>query len=99
MTETKQMPAGNHEFGAHFNQDALAVVVESLRIGDKDVVREAQRWTAGERGVLVEDLDVLTRADLSAFVIEAVRFGSLALSATGAAQESRALERMLKEVG
>jgi len=85
--------------GAHFNSDANAVVVEHLSITDKDAVREAQRWTTGERGPIVEDTALLGDADLTAYVSEAIRIGSLALSATGQAQESKALERMIKEVG
>ena len=42
---------------------------------------------------------MLGDADLTAYVSEAIRIGSLALSATGQAQESKALERMIKEVG
>jgi hypothetical protein len=84
---------------ARFDDIADSVVIESLSISDKDVVREAQRWTTGERGPLVEDQTALGRADLSAFVTEAIRIGAHALSVTGQAQESRALERMLQEVG
>src|SRR5947208_1491166 len=84
---------------ARFDTDANAVVVEALTIRDKDVVREAQRWTTGERGPVVEDQDQLAHADLSGFVTDAVRIGAQALSLTGQAQEVRALERMLKEVG
>ncbi len=66
---------------------------------DKDVAREAQRWTAGERGPIVDDPDALAVADLSDFITEAVKIGAHALSATGQAQEARVLEQILKEVG
>lgn len=82
---------------AHF--DADAIMIEHLVIADRDVVREAQRWTTGERGPVVEEPDELARADLSAFVTEAVRIGAHALSVTGQAVEARALESMLKDVG
>ncbi|MBC9820521.1 Fis family transcriptional regulator [Terrabacter sp. MAHUQ-38] len=85
--------------GAHFDTDAFAVVVKHLTISDKDAVREAQRWTTGERGPIVDDPAVLGQVDLTAYVSEAIRIGSLALSATGQAQEIKALERMVKEVG
>ena len=84
---------------AHFDADRLAVVIDHLTVRDKDVVREAQRWTTGERGAVVDDPAVLDAADLGEFVSEAVKIGAHALSATGQAQDSRALERMLKEVG
>lgn len=85
--------------GAYFDTDATAVVVEHFIITDKDAVREAQRWTTGERGPIIDDPALLGDADLTAYVSEAIRIGSLALSATGQAQESKALERMIKEVG
>ena len=74
-------------------------MVEYILIRDGDVVREAQRWTTGERGPVIEDIDQLTGADLTNYVTEALRIGAHALSVTGQAQESRALERMLKDVG
>lgn len=85
--------------GAHFDTDATTVVVEHLTITDRDAVREAQRWTTGERGPIIEDPALLGDADLTAYVSEAIRIGSLAISATGQAQESKALERMIREVG
>ena len=84
---------------AHLDDDATALVVEHLTVRDKDVVREAQRWTTGERGPVVDDAEVLADADLTEFVSEAVQIGAHALSATGQAQDARALERMLKDVG
>jgi hypothetical protein len=76
-----------------------AVVIEHLTVRDKDVVREAGRWTTGERGPIVDDPDKLAAADLSAFVTEAVKIGTHALTATGQSQDARALEQMVKEVG
>lgn len=76
-----------------------SVVIETLTVKDKDVVREAARWTAGERGAVVDDPTELEHADVSAFVVEAVKIGAHALSATGQSQDSRALERMLKDAG
>jgi hypothetical protein len=84
---------------AHFDTAAEAVVIEELAISDRDVIHEAQRWTTGERGPIVEDSAELAAADLSLFVTEAIRIGSHALSVTGQAQEARALEQMLKDVG
>lgn len=84
---------------AHLDVAANAVVINRLTVQDKDLTREAQRWTTGERGPVVDDADVLTAADMSAFVTEALKIGAHALSATGQSQDSRALERMIKEVG
>lgn len=84
---------------AYFDDTLTGVVIERLTVRDKDVAREAQRWTDGQRGPIVDDPDTLAGADLTAFVTEAVKIGAHALSATAQAQESRALERMMKEVG
>lgn len=89
----------NHTPQAHFNEDLNAVEVERLTVRDKDVVREAQRWTSGERGHVVDDDAALAGADLSAFVTEAIKIGSHALSAVGQAQDAKALQQMLKDVG
>jgi len=84
---------------AHFNDDFTAVDIERFTVQDKDVAREAQRWTAGERGPIVDDPDALSAADLGTFVAEAIKIGAHALSATGQAQDARALERMVKDLG
>lgn len=89
----------NEQPQAHFDNTLTAVEIERLTVRDKDVAREAQRWTAGGRGAAVDDPDALAAADLSQFVTEAVKIGAHALSATGQAQESRILEQMLREVG
>ena len=99
MTQNKHPRAAHDAHGARFDETAATVLIEALAIGDADVVREARRWTDGQRGVVVDDPDVLRGADLTAFVVEAVRIGAHALSVTGTAQEAKALERMLKDVG
>lgn len=40
---------------AHLDGSLTAVEIEQLTVRDKDVVREAQRWTDGERGKIVDD--------------------------------------------
>ncbi|MGW8812657.1 Fis family transcriptional regulator [Gordonia terrae] len=89
----------NPKAPAHFDDVAATVVIEGVTLRDKDVVREAQRWTTGERGPIVEDLATLADADLGEFVTKAITIGSHALSATGQAQEARVLERMITELG
>lgn len=90
------MPKETH---AHLDIENGTVVIEQLKVRDKDVIREAQRWTTGERGPIVDDPAALAEADVSVFVNEAVKIGAHALAATGQSQDFRALERMLKEVG
>lgn len=85
--------------GAHLDAEHSTIVIQQLAIQDKDVAREAQRWTTGERGDIVDAPEVLADADLSGFVAEAVKIGAHALSATGQSQDWRALERMIKEAG
>jgi hypothetical protein len=84
---------------AHLDETLTAVLIENLAVRDKDVAREAQRWTTGERGPVVDDPAVLAAADLAGFVNEAVKIGAHALSATGQSQDARALELMVKQVG
>ena len=86
-------------YAAHFNADTTGLIIEHLAISDRDVNREAQRWTTGERGPIVDDPDLLAAADLTNFVTEALLIGAHALSATGQARDSRALDQMLKDVG
>jgi hypothetical protein len=74
---------------AHFDDTLTAIKIDGLTLRDKDVAREAQRWTSGERGPIVDDPTTLATTDLSEFVIEAVKIGAHALSATAQAQESR----------
>jgi hypothetical protein len=85
--------------GAHLDVERTMIVIKQMSIHDNDVTREAQRWTSGERGEIIDDPEVLAGADLSVFVAEAVKIGAHALSATGQSQDARALERMIKEAG
>jgi hypothetical protein len=85
--------------GAHFNETGRAVVVDALVIEDQNVVGEAQRWTSGKRGPIIEDSTELSNADLTAFATEAMLLGARALAATAQTTESRAIDRMLKDVG
>ena len=64
---------------AHFDANISSVVIESISVTDKNVVREAQRWTTGERGALVDDLATLAEADLAGFVTKALTVGAHAL--------------------
>ncbi|MBB5808870.1 vacuolar-type H+-ATPase subunit E/Vma4 [Saccharothrix ecbatanensis] len=84
---------------AHFDPTASAIIVERMAMRDPDVVREARRWTTGERGPLIEDPAKLACADLENYVTEAMRIGAHALSVTGQAHEAQALEHLLKDLG
>lgn len=89
----------NPDPGARFDPTATAVVIRDLVISHPDVAREAQRWTTGQRGAVVDDIDELARADLAPFVTQAVLIGSQALAATAQTSDVKALEVMLKDVG
>ena len=89
------MPANNC---AHLDESGAAIVIENLTVRDKDVAREAQRWTTGKRGRIVDDPETLANADLSEFVSEALKIGAHALSATGQAQDARRSEQMFDDV-
>lgn len=83
----------------HLDDANGTVVIDHLTVRDKDVAREARRWTTGERGPVVDDPEALAGADLSEFVTEAVKIGAHALAATGQSQDARALEQLIKDVG
>ncbi|WP_280447679.1 Fis family transcriptional regulator [Nocardia cyriacigeorgica] len=85
--------------GAHLDRDTNAVIIDHVVVHDADVVHEARHWTAGTRGPAVDDTGLLDAADLTSFVTEAVKIGAHALSATGQAQEARALEQMMRDLG
>ncbi|WP_342802099.1 Fis family transcriptional regulator [Nocardia sp. No.11] len=84
---------------AHFADNNTAVAIEQLILRDRDVLREAQRWTSGHRGPIVDDTEILAAADLSAFITEVVKCGAVALAAAGQASDAKELERMVAEVG
>lgn len=88
-----------HGFGARFNADTDAVVIEHLELQDAEVVTEAKHWTTGVRGACCEEYEELAAADLSRFAREALSLGAKALALTAQSTEARAMERMLKEVG
>ena len=54
--------------GAHFDTDHQAVVITDITLRDKDVTREAFRWTTGERGPVVDDPATLDDANLGRLI-------------------------------
>lgn len=76
-----------------------AIVVENTTITEESVVREARHWATGRRGEACRVPEDLARADLTAFVTEAVVLGARVLAATAQTSEARAVEQMLREVG
>ncbi len=57
-----------------------ALIIDHLVVADTDVVREAQRWTTGDRGEVVTDAEVLAKADLTEFARRSLSIGAQALS-------------------
>ena len=84
--------------GAHFDETGTTVIIESLVIEETDVSREARHWITGERGPSTDDPAALSGADLTKFATEALVLGAKALTLTAETTETRALERMLKDV-
>lgn len=83
----------------HLDPRGPSLVVRTFSLVDDAVIREARHWTTGRRGPAIEDPATLARADLTAYLTEAVVLGSRALSAMGQSGEARAIEQMLREVG
>jgi hypothetical protein len=80
------------------DDEATQLIIDGLLVRDPDVVREARRWTTGQRGPAIDDPVQLAHADLTTFVTDALRLGTHAMSVTGQAQESQALQRMFDDV-
>ena len=72
---------------AHFDDTTTAVVIQQLTIRDKDVVREAQRWTTGERGAADRGSRSTRPCRPDHLRHRGLRIGAHALSVTGQAQE------------
>ena len=85
--------------GASFDPAGLKVVVSGLVIEETDVVLEARHWITGERGPSIDNPEELSGADLTMFATEALVLGAKALALTAQTTETRALERMIKDVG
>lgn len=69
-----------------------ALFVGDVRIDDKSVLKEATRWTAGQRGVSVPDRDALAAADLTPFLGEAFFLGAKVLANAGQERETGAID-------
>lgn len=84
---------------ARFDEVGTTVIIDRLEITETDVVNEARHWISGQRGQRCDDLAQLADADLTKFATEALALGAKALTLTAQTTETRALERMLKDVG
>jgi len=88
----------NHT-GARFDETGRALLVENLRVDDAAVLREARRWTTGVRAEALDDTAELAGADITTFATEALSLGARALAATAQSVETRALEKLVSDVG
>jgi len=84
---------------ARFDEAGAKVIIDGLVIAEADVVGEARHWITGERGQRCDDPAELADADLTKFATEALVLGAKALALTAQTTETRAMERMLKDVG
>lgn len=85
--------------GARFDEAGSTVIIDGFALTEIDVVNEARHWVTGERGQRCDDPAQLADADLTKFATEALVLGAKALSLTALTSETRALERMLRDVG
>ncbi|MEQ7847448.1 Fis family transcriptional regulator [Nocardioides kribbensis] len=85
--------------GARFDETGSKVIIDRLVLTESDIVTEARHWLSGERGQRCDDPALLVGANLTKFATEALTLGAKALSLTAQTTETRALERMLKDVG
>lgn len=84
---------------ATFNSAGTALEITGLTVDDPDVITEARRWTTGERGRAVDDVEALHGADLTRYVTVAIELGARAIAATGQTQEAQELSRLIHDVG
>lgn len=82
-----------------FDPGRRALDIARLELTDDAIVNEARHWSSGQRGTAIDDETELAAADLEPFVREALTLGSRALAVLGEAADSRAVERLLHEVG
>ncbi len=85
--------------GARFDETGSMVIIERLTVEHADVVSEARHWVTGERGQACDDHELLAESDVTKFATEALVLGARALTLTAQTTETRALERMIKDVG
>lgn len=85
--------------GARFDEAGSMVIIDALALTEIDVINEARHWVTGERGQRCDEPAALAAADLTKFATEALVLGAKTLSLTALTSETRALERMLRDLG
>lgn len=78
-----------------YDPDTNALIVGDVSIDDPEVIREAARWTTGERGEPV-DLDDLAMADLSAFASQAITVGARVLAIAAQNNDTLAVQQAVR---
>lgn len=86
-------PHATQQTAVHVDPSGPSLVVRAFSLTDDVAVRKARHWTTGRRGPAIEDPAALARADLTAYLTEAVVLGSRALSAMGQSGEARSSSR------
>lgn len=91
MTTDEPTPA------VFYDPEEGALYVGGLRTTDKAVLREAARWSSGERGEPVENLADLVGVDLTTFAREALSVGARVLALAAQDGDTRAVRQAVKE--
>ncbi|KQP63169.1 hypothetical protein [Nocardioides sp. Leaf285] len=91
-----QMPMVSPMRSAYYDATSNAFVVGDLRTSNPDVLREASRWTTGERGEIEQDLAVLAAADLTPFAREALGIGARVLAIAAQTSDTLAVQQAVK---
>lgn len=79
----------------HYDHAQGVLFVGPLRTSDKDVLREAARWSTGERGETVP-LAELDGVDLAPFAREALKVGARVLTVMASDGDTRAVQQAVK---
>lgn len=93
---TAPVPASPPAFDVYFDVTDGCLHVGPLRTSDKGVLREAARWSSGERGEAVS-FDDLQGVDLSAFAREALSVGSRVIALVSQDGDTRAVRQAVKD--
>lgn len=94
---TADAPGDDTGPAVYYDPAQGALFVGGLKTTDKAILREAARWSTGERGEPVADMADLAGTDLTSFAREALSIGSRVLAIAAQDGDTRAVRQAVKE--
>ena len=83
---------------ATYDASTPAVQITAMQVSHPAVTSEALRWSGGTRGAVVA-AGAMDRADLTAYVEQALAVGAQAIAVAGGTQDTYNLEQLVQDVG